>query len=254
MYNMKDNFSFSLKSPSLQPTWGKPLFRINQKHSPLFLYRSHSSHIMRNYSNGVRSLLSRMRSFYLRKLHWFGPFVRFPEPFIEVPYFVLGTVSYWLKRQWKEENHLEVVLATAHLPFSAWSGEYFIKSLRYYVNYNSLQPWWPTSMSCSSKALVAPTTVWLIQRGQHSFYFYFLNFYSKYSVPSMSSSPPSPSPSWLFLLRPGSQYKLLYLAFIRAPSNPWMKDGYLKVSFWAAFFLKIYFWGEYSIKVLESLW
>ena len=77
--------------------------------------------------------------------------------------------------------------------------------------------------------------LWLIQRGQHSFYFYFFNFYSKYSVPSMSSSPPSPSPSWLFLLRPGSQDKLLYLAFIHAPSNPWMKDDHPEVSFWAGF-------------------
>ena len=32
------------------------------------------------------------------------PFVRFPEPFFEVPYFVLGTLSYWLKKQWKEET------------------------------------------------------------------------------------------------------------------------------------------------------
>ena len=171
-----------------------------------------------------------------------GPF--FPEwgPFIWenctglVP--LLGSLSLFLRclilfwehwvTGWKNNErkklHLEVVLATAHLPFSAWSGEYFIKSLRYYVNYNSLKPRWPASMSCSSKALVAPTTVWLIQRGQHSFDFYFLNFYSKYSVPSMSSSPPSPSPSWLFLLRPGSQDKLLYLAFIGTAGDPHKKS------------------------------
>ena len=50
----------------------------------------------------------------------------------------------------------------------------------------------------------------------HQMFFLF----SKVGVPSMSSSPPSPSSNWLFLLWPSSQDKLLYLAFIWPPGNP----------------------------------